>query len=126
VAGQADRQTVEDLLRRVGAEMPLRAQQAGPAEQRLGPADHLIAILALPDLARLLRRERAPAEWAVDVSSFPLPARAGPESWCRSSSRYGQHPVVNGERPHRLIVQVWVVVESVAPLRLPQALLPSG
>lgn len=43
---------------------------------RLNPGDRLIAIAALPDLERLLRRERVPANWAVDVTAFPLPARA--------------------------------------------------
>jgi hypothetical protein len=48
----------------------------GPPQQgRLAPGDRLIAIAALPDLERLLRRERVTAEWAVDVTSFPLPAR---------------------------------------------------
>lgn len=55
-----------------------RAEQSfGPQinQDRLGPGDRLIAVAALPDLERLLRRERAPANWAVDVTAFPLPAR---------------------------------------------------
>jgi Trk K+ transport system NAD-binding subunit len=42
---------------------------------RLGPGDRLTAVAALPDLERLLRRERQPAEWAVEVTGFPLTAR---------------------------------------------------
>ncbi len=54
------------------------------AERSLGPrslqgrlmtGDRLIAIAVLSDLERLLRREKAPANWAVDVTAFPLPAR---------------------------------------------------
>ncbi len=46
-----------------------------PADQLLGPGDELVGIIALPDLEQLLRREPTPAEWAVDVLSFPLPMR---------------------------------------------------
>ena len=46
-----------------------------PMEQRLGAGDQLVAFVALPDIERLLRREPAPAEWAVEVLSFPLPTR---------------------------------------------------
>jgi Trk K+ transport system NAD-binding subunit len=46
-----------------------------PGDQLLGPGDELVGIIALPDLEQLLRREPTPAEWAVDVLSFPLPMR---------------------------------------------------
>src|SRR5262249_27216927 len=48
-----------------------------PLDHRLGVGDRLAAILTLPDLARLLRRERAPANWTVEATSIPLPARDG-------------------------------------------------
>lgn len=44
-------------------------------QDRLGPGDRLIAVAALSDLERLLRRERAPANWAVEVTAFSLPTR---------------------------------------------------
>jgi Trk K+ transport system NAD-binding subunit len=46
-----------------------------PLAARLGAGDRLIAIVALPDLERLLRRQPASAGFAVDVAAFPLPAR---------------------------------------------------
>jgi Trk K+ transport system NAD-binding subunit len=46
------------------------------ATGRLEAGDRLLAIAALPDLERLLRREKVPTGWAVEVSAFPLPARA--------------------------------------------------
>ena len=46
-----------------------------PLSHRLAAGDHLTAVAALPDLERLLRRERRPAEWAVEVTGFPLSAR---------------------------------------------------
>jgi Trk K+ transport system NAD-binding subunit len=46
-----------------------------PLETRLAAGDRLTAVAALPDLERLFRRERGPAEWAVEVTGFPLPAR---------------------------------------------------
>jgi Trk K+ transport system NAD-binding subunit len=51
------------------------AQHARPLDVRLGPGDDLVAFIALPDMERLLRREPALADWAVDVVSFPLPTR---------------------------------------------------
>ncbi len=47
-----------------------------PLEARLAPGDQLAAFVAFADMDRLLRREQAPREWAVDVTSFPLPMRA--------------------------------------------------
>jgi Trk K+ transport system NAD-binding subunit len=42
---------------------------------RLGPDDRLIAVVELADLERLLRRERVPATWAVEVEAVPEAAR---------------------------------------------------
>jgi Trk K+ transport system NAD-binding subunit len=50
-------------------------QYARPLDVRLGPDDQLVALVALSDMERLLRREPVPADWAVDVLSFPLPTR---------------------------------------------------
>jgi Trk K+ transport system NAD-binding subunit len=46
-----------------------------PLNVRLGTGDRLTAILALPDLQRLLHREKAPCEYAVEVTACPLPTR---------------------------------------------------
>lgn len=46
-----------------------------PVNHRLGAGDRLTAILTLPDLMRLLRRDRVATDWSVDVTAFPLPAR---------------------------------------------------
>lgn len=46
-----------------------------PLNHRLNTGDRLTGIATLPDLARLLRRERIPAPWRVRVTGFPLPAR---------------------------------------------------
>ncbi len=46
-----------------------------PGEARLGAGDQLTAIVELCDLDRLLRRETVPADCAVEVTGFPLPAR---------------------------------------------------
>jgi Trk K+ transport system NAD-binding subunit len=56
----------------VGPEGQMRARTM---EARLAAGDRLTAVAALPDLERLFRRERLPAEWSVEVSGFPLPAR---------------------------------------------------
>jgi hypothetical protein len=45
-----------------------------PRPYRLKDGDRLTVVMALPDLDRLLRREPAPAEWAVEVDSQPGPA----------------------------------------------------
>ncbi len=42
---------------------------------RLAAGERLTFVAALPDLERLYRRERRPAEWAVEVTDFPLSAR---------------------------------------------------
>ncbi len=41
----------------------------------LSPGDRLIAVVELKGLERLLRRQPAPAEWAVDVTGFERKAR---------------------------------------------------
>jgi hypothetical protein len=46
-----------------------------PLGARLAAGDRLVAIIALPDLERLLRRAPCSAEFAVDVTAFPLPTR---------------------------------------------------
>jgi Trk K+ transport system NAD-binding subunit len=46
-----------------------------PLDHRLSAGDRLTAVTTLPDLERLFRRERGPAEWADTVTDFPLPAR---------------------------------------------------
>lgn len=75
--GQAVRAVAVDYRMAPVAVLP--AGSAIPARQpllaRLGPGDRLVAIVALTDLDRLLRREPSSAEFAVDVSAFPLPAR---------------------------------------------------
>lgn len=46
-----------------------------PFYASLGVGDRLVAVAGLSDLERLLRRQPAPAEWAVDVTGFELAAR---------------------------------------------------
>jgi Trk K+ transport system NAD-binding subunit len=60
-------------LRLVGADGTIRAQ---PLNVRLGAGDRLTAIISLADLQRLLHRERAPRNYAVEVTACPLPTRA--------------------------------------------------
>src|SRR5207249_2264608 len=43
---------------------------------RLGPGDRLTAVTALADLERLFRRERPPADRAVEVTDVPLTAKS--------------------------------------------------
>jgi Trk K+ transport system NAD-binding subunit len=50
--------------------------EPSPMDARLEVGGRLVAISALPDLQRLLRREPAPACYAVDVAAFPDTARA--------------------------------------------------
>jgi Trk K+ transport system NAD-binding subunit len=42
-----------------------------PRAYRLAAGDRLTAVATVPDLERLLRREPAPAEWAVEVDAHP-------------------------------------------------------
>jgi len=71
----------------------LRAADKMPRPQllahRLGAGDCLTAILALPDLVRLLRRERVPANCSVDVTAFPLPARGWVTGILRAQRQLG-------------------------------------
>jgi hypothetical protein len=46
-----------------------------PLAARLTAGDRLVAIISLPDLERLLRRQPPPGTYAVDVSACPLPTR---------------------------------------------------
>jgi Trk K+ transport system NAD-binding subunit len=46
-----------------------------PMDVRLAAGDRLIAIAALPDLERILRREALPADYAVEVTAVPDLAR---------------------------------------------------
>jgi Trk K+ transport system NAD-binding subunit len=53
-----------------------RSPVSNPVAVRIEPGDRLLAILALPDLERLLRREKPCAEWAVEATRFPAAARS--------------------------------------------------
>jgi Trk K+ transport system NAD-binding subunit len=55
---------------------PDRSLHPHPLLARLGPGDCLTVILTLADLQRLLQRERAPRDCAVEVTHCPLPARS--------------------------------------------------
>lgn len=61
--------------------LPLNIIDAGgalkppEASHRLVPGDRLVVIAALPDLERLLRRERVPADCSLEVHGFPQTAR---------------------------------------------------
>jgi Trk K+ transport system NAD-binding subunit len=57
----------------VAADGTIRSQ---PMNHRLAAGDRLTVIATLTDLERLLRRERVPADYAVDVTGFILPARS--------------------------------------------------
>src|SRR5262249_9673760 len=48
---------------------------ASALNHRLGPGDRLTAVLELPDLERLLRREPVPRDCCVVVYSFPATAK---------------------------------------------------
>jgi hypothetical protein len=58
------------LLRASGGPAPFPLLPA-----RLHAGDRLVAIIALSDLERLLRRQPSSAGFAVEVTAFPLPAR---------------------------------------------------
>ncbi len=57
---------------------------------RLRPGDRLAAIVALPDLDNLLRRQPPPCTCAIEVSQFPLPARPWLAGLVRTLRRVGQ------------------------------------
>jgi Trk K+ transport system NAD-binding subunit len=50
--------------------------QPEPMRVRLRPGDRLVAVVALPDLERLLRREPTPADTVLQVLAVPLTARS--------------------------------------------------
>src|SRR5262249_25992461 len=54
---------------------PEGVQVPQPLSGRLAAGSRLVAVLGLPDLERFVRRQPVPADWAVDVTSFTLPAR---------------------------------------------------
>jgi Trk K+ transport system NAD-binding subunit len=54
-----------------GMETPSRQMMVA----RLGAGDRLVAVVAMSDMERLLRRQPPSAGFAVDVMAFPLPAR---------------------------------------------------
>jgi Trk K+ transport system NAD-binding subunit len=56
----------------IGADDVVKSQSP---DMRLAAGDRLTAVAALPDLERLFRRERRPADCAVEVTAFSLPAR---------------------------------------------------
>jgi Trk K+ transport system NAD-binding subunit len=56
-----------------------------PFYARLGVGDRLIAVAALRDLERLLRRQPAPAEWEVEVTGFERAAREWLTLYVRNS-----------------------------------------
>jgi Trk K+ transport system NAD-binding subunit len=57
---------------------------------RLSPGDRLAAIIALPDLDNLLRRQPPPRDCAVEVGEFPLPTRAWLAGLVRTLRGVGQ------------------------------------
>jgi Trk K+ transport system NAD-binding subunit len=57
---------------------------------RLSTGDRLAAIIALPDLDNLLRRQPPPRDCAVEVSEFPLPTRAWLAGLVRTMHGAGQ------------------------------------
>jgi Trk K+ transport system NAD-binding subunit len=74
--GQAVRALARDFkLLPVALVVPNRCPIPQVEDQILGVGDRLTVIAALPDLERLMRREKLPAEWAVDVLSFAPEAR---------------------------------------------------
>ena len=56
-----------------------------PFYARLGVGDRLVAVAALRDLERLLRRQPAPTEWEVEVTGFELAAREWLALYVRNS-----------------------------------------
>jgi hypothetical protein len=56
----------------VGEDSKIRPQEMN---YRLQPGDRLTVIAPLNTLDRLMRRDPAPVEWAIEVLSFPLPMR---------------------------------------------------
>jgi Trk K+ transport system NAD-binding subunit len=76
LAGQSVRALAVDYdLLPVRLQGPDGAARPQPLNARLGAGDRLTAIVSLHYLQRLLRRERLPRAWAVDVTECPLTAR---------------------------------------------------
>jgi Trk K+ transport system NAD-binding subunit len=69
---------------------PDGALQRQTIHSRLSAGHRLVAIAALPDLERLLRREYVPREWTIDVTEVPLPARAFVAILLRQTTGLGQ------------------------------------
>jgi Trk K+ transport system NAD-binding subunit len=76
---------VDHSVRAVSVDYHLQAVAVLPAQGpppspllagRLSTGDRLVAIIALTDMERLLRRQPCSAAFTVDVLRFPLPARA--------------------------------------------------
>jgi Trk K+ transport system NAD-binding subunit len=63
---------------------------SAPMAARLAAGDRLVGIIALSDLDRLLRRQPAPADFAVEVQGFPLPARGWLAGLIRTLRGVGQ------------------------------------
>jgi hypothetical protein len=55
-----------------------------PMNARLAAGDRLVALLALPDLERLARRQPSSAAFAVEVTGFHLPTREWLEGLVRT------------------------------------------
>jgi Trk K+ transport system NAD-binding subunit len=56
--------------------VPAEGSLPGPlATARLSAGDRVVAVVALADLEPLLRRQIAPAAFAVEVTAWPIPAR---------------------------------------------------
>jgi Trk K+ transport system NAD-binding subunit len=81
---QPDDPFVEHSVRAISVDFHLQAVALLPAQGppprpllagRVLAGDRLVAITALTDLERLLRRQQPAADFAVEVTRFPLPAR---------------------------------------------------
>jgi Trk K+ transport system NAD-binding subunit len=56
---------------------------------RVAAGDRLTAVVAVSDLDRVTRRPAAPADWAVEVTAYPLSARDGLALLARTVCRLG-------------------------------------
>ena len=90
LAGQSVRTLAVDYglmpVNLVGADRSLGSQVLHDC---LRVGDRLTAVAALPDLERLLRRERVPAEWTVEVTACPAAARPAVEQLVRDRAGCG-------------------------------------
>ena len=64
-----------------------------PFYARLGVGDRLVAVAALRDLDRLVRRQPAPAEWEVEVTGFERAAREWLALYVRNSRELSEEEV---------------------------------